>query len=452
MESIISNMAQKTLEQQISDGVDLAKAGKALEVYSLLKGEYEQGKIPLRSHYPFGWILYYALHQSGEKAFQERKVMLKHYLQLTLKKPHKLHSMILTEAIRLYHDAVVAEWAGRGSANKESAQESMYVAEMAAPYGDVNADSRLKSPTTSPSPKFSIMAFSNLWDLRNLRDGDWKRKEYQGKQLNSTVERFITCYVNEMETIKALPSEEFISIIKRAVTEYPDSHTILAQHARVAMSMNETPLAVASLRKAILLAPSKFYLWSRLAMIAPESDRQRLRIALLYKALKAPGKEEFKGKVRLALAETWLSIKAHSRALHELQKIRQTYEANGWHLSSRYKAAEMQIPSSVTPVDPLPAYQQVEPMADDFIYSMLPKIPVKKSYHKESGKQADRYGQNRMRHTAWRVTTADGENHWFTPSKFGIDENLPVETALWIRLYAGKVVAAGMEQDVKQDA
>ena len=93
---------QKSLEQQISDGVDLAKAGKALEVYSLLKGEFESGNVAAHSHYPLGWILYYALHQSGEKAFHERKVMLKQYLQLTLKKPHKLHSMILTEAIRLY--------------------------------------------------------------------------------------------------------------------------------------------------------------------------------------------------------------------------------------------------------------------------------------------------------------------------------------------------------------
>ena len=179
-------------------------------------------------------------------------------------------------------------------------------------------------------------------------------------------------------------------------------------------------------------------------MIAPESDRQRLRIALLYKALKAPGQEQFKGKVRLALAEAWLCINAYPQALYELQKMRHTYEANGWHLSTRYKAAEKKIPLSAMPADPLPAYKQVEPMADEFIYSMLPKIPVKKSYHKEDGKHKDRYGRNQIQHAAWRVTTADGENHSFTPSKFGIDENLPMGTSLWIRLYAGKVVAAGM--------
>ena len=40
--------------------------------------------LPLKSHYPMGRIIYYALHQSPAHAIQERKMLLAHYLRLNV--------------------------------------------------------------------------------------------------------------------------------------------------------------------------------------------------------------------------------------------------------------------------------------------------------------------------------------------------------------------------------
>ena len=77
--------------------------------------------------------------------------MLARYLRLQVERPHKLHSMILTEAFRLYKDAAEASFIAK---NKEG-------------FNPV-----------SDATRFSIVKFTNLWDLNNLRHGDWKRKEH----------------------------------------------------------------------------------------------------------------------------------------------------------------------------------------------------------------------------------------------------------------------------------
>ena len=42
--------------------------------------------LPLKSLYPMGRIIYYALHQSPAHAIQERKMLLAHYLRLNVER------------------------------------------------------------------------------------------------------------------------------------------------------------------------------------------------------------------------------------------------------------------------------------------------------------------------------------------------------------------------------
>lgn len=406
-------METNELIKFVSDGFDRSKGGSAVEVYAEIIPYHDSHVLPLKSHYAFGWIIYYALHQSPPHAIRERKQMLARYLSLQVERPHKLHSMILTETFRLYKDAADAAFIAK---NKEGFN----------PVADAT--------------RFSIVKFINLWDLNNLRPGDWRRKEHEGKELPSTVEKLITNYVDELYIARIPASPEFISIIDRALIEYPASSNLYAQRAQLYELAGDKEAAIGMLRNAILTSSSKFFLWSRLAALITDKDDLRLKVSLLYKALRCPGQEEFKGKIHLNLAAALAEGGAYPQAKWELKYVKDLYGEKDWNLPRLYRETEKKIPSGTKPADPGTIYKKVESLADDYIYEFLPEITVRKTFHKPAAETTDRYGNRRPGQTAWRVTDVNGGNYWFNPGKFGITENLPTDTQLAVKVFGGKVV------------
>lgn len=403
-------MTRDELIQYVSNGFDIAKAGQANSVYDSVAPWHDRGELPLKSHYPFGWIIYYALHQSKDHDIDRRKQMLMRYLKLRSERPHKLHSMILVETIDLYKK--VKEM-GFGKHREEA-------------------------------PHFSILGFLKFWGLANLRPGDWRRKEIDGKRLSSTVEKLITVCVDELEETKAEAPQELMAVIERAMTEYSDSAMLMLQRATLHILAGEIGKARTLLRNALLMTPGKFFLWSKLATLIDVKDNLRLHVALLYKALRTPGPEEFKGKIRLALAEAWLSADAFPQALWELNAMEKIYTQNGWHLSRRVKAAKERIPKGTQAADPTEAYRRVERLAEEELYASLPEIEATKTYHKNP--QPDQKGGYGKPAVAWRLTTADGKNYWIQPLRFRLQEDLPNGTKLAIRVFNDKAVSARIIQ------
>lgn len=408
-------METNELIQFISDGFDRAKGGSAVEVYAEVITYYDRRDLPLKSHYAFGWIIYYALHQSPKHAIRERKQMLARYLSLQVERPHKLHSMILTEALRLYKDAAEAAFITK---NKEGFN------------------------TVTDSTRFSIVKFTDMWDLNNLRPGDWRRKAHEGKELPSTVEKLITSYVDELYAARIPASPEFMAIIDRALIEYSGSSNLYAQCAQLYELSGDKETAIGMLRNAILTSSSKFFLWSRLASLITDKDELRLKVSLLYKALRCPGQEEFKGKTHLSLASALAEGGAFSQAIWELKYVKGLYKEKDWNLPRLYRETEKKIPVGTQAADPEAIYKKVESLADDYIYEFLPEISVKKTYHKPATETTDRYGNRRAGRTAWRVADSQGNNYWLTPSYYNIQENLPTDTPLKIKVFNGKVVKA----------
>lgn len=405
-------MNHEELTRFVAQAFDKAKYGEALQMYDRILPYFNNGNLQLKSHYAFGWIIYYALHQSERQEIKPRKHMLGVYLKLSLKVPHKLHSMVMTEAIRLYKEA------------KEVAynQKDSYIV------------------------SFSIIRFMKLWNLNNLRPGDWNRKEHNGKTMSSTVEKLITVYVDEMEATNTLPTEEIKQLIDKAIDLYPDSYNLLCQQASLHILSGEKNEAAKLLRKALIVAPGKFYLWSRLASLISSKDQPHLHVALLYKALISPGPDQFKGKVRISLADALASRGAFPQALYELQKVKSLYEQNGWHLSSVFLNAYKKIPQGTIADNPEKMYRKIEHLADEEVYSCLPYLNVTKTYHKNpSPDDAQRsYGKPAV---AWRVTDKTGQNYWLKPERFGIQPNLPLGTALSVRVHNGKPVNVKLISD-----
>lgn len=397
-----------TLLRLISDGVDKAKEGAAREVYDAVHAS--ASSIPPQSHYAFGWIIYYTLHQAAASEIQLRKKLLAEYLALSTPRPHKLHSMILLEAMRLYDDA--------GNT------------------GFCASEGRRQKP-----PAFSIMRFSDMWRLDNLRPGDWRRREHEGKRLSSTAEKLITVTVDEAETTSVYPPEEFMRVVGRALADFPDSCNLLAQRAALHILKGERDDARRLLRNAILLAPGKFHLWSRLASLIPAGENPRLRLALYARALKAPGQQQFKGRIHLRLAEVWLSKGCLPQAAWELSIVETLYGSMGWHLPALHTRLRAMVPDDVTPESPEDTYRRVMPLADEAIYESLPEVTVRKTFHKaavtpQPGSVA------KTSPVAWRLTDDSGHNYWIQPRRFRLADDLPLGAGLAIRLYNGKPVAA----------
>lgn len=397
----------------VSDGFECAKAGTAVETYNAIVHHPDIRVLPLKSHYPMGWIIYYALHQSPYHAIQERKQLLAHYLRLNVAKPHKLHSMILNEAFRLYKDS-----------------------------SDANSPARLKGGfnPVSDITGFSIVKFADLWNLSYIRPTDWNRKEHDGKQLSSTVEKLITHYTDELYKMRIQASPVFTDIINRAMETYPPTAILFAQRAQIHELAGEKEAAIEMLRHAILSSSSKFYLWSRLANLITDKDDLRLKVSLLHKALHCPGQEEFKGKIHLNLAAALAEGGAFPQAKWELKYVKDLYTKNDWHLPHLYRETEKKLPAGTKATDPSGIYSKIEHLADDFIYESLPETEARKTYHKPASETTDRYGNRRMGCTAWRVKDADGVNYWFNPGKYGIPEDMPTDTTVMVKVFNGKVV------------
>lgn len=401
-------MTQDELTRFVSDGFENAKRGNAISTYQAVLPYYKSGALQLKSHYPFGFIIYYALHQSRSHEIAERKIMLADYLSLQLTKPHKLHSMILVEAIRLYKDSKETAYNKRGE----------------------------------KATGFSLVNFCRLWNLDNLRPGDWRRKEFEGKPLSSTVEKLITSYVNELEDTRTSPSQAFLGIIDKALADYPDTPTLLMQRASLYELGGELEKSRLLLRNALLGATGKFYLWSRLARLIDPKENVHLHVALLYKALAAPGQSQFKGRVRLALANAWITRGMPAQALWELNMVKKIYAENDWHLPRIYTELSGRIPGGTVMQNPSELYKKVEHLADDEVFAALPEVRVVKTYHKDpvvSGAGRTGFGHPVV---AWRVTDSAGHNYWIKPHRHGIAPDLPNGTALLIRLHGERPVKA----------
>ena len=404
-------MTEDEIVRFVSDGFERAKGGNAIDTYRQVLEIFNAGELPKRSHYPFGWIAYYALHQSATHEIEQRKRMLALYLRLSVARPHKLHSMILTEAIRLYKDARDMAYVAKGK--------------------DI--------------PHFSIIKFSRLWDLDNLRPGDWRRKEHDGTLLNATAERLITIYVDELEQTSQTPTEDINALMERALTDFPNTDTLLAQQATLLRLAGEPLRARDMLRRAILNAPTKFFLWHRLATMMSPRNELRLHIAFLCKALLAPGPDKFKGRIHLDLAAALIACGQFPKALRELQSVESCYKENSWHLPRVFAELTAKIPDGVAPETDPGWYRRFNSIADHDIYSQLPSVKVVKTYHKDE--VPPKPGSRRPTPIAWRLTDGQGNNYWIQPHRYNLRPDLKLGTKLLIKVHDGKAVAAELDKD-----
>lgn len=376
--------------QELKEALERVKAGAdPIQYYNEFTGYLNSQNLDESLLNDYGWLIYYTLKRTPLNDAYNRKTKLAQYLKLNLERPSILHSLILSEAVKVEQNTPL---------------------------------------------QFRIRDFIHLWDIQNLREEDWGQfRTDDGKTLPSLVEKLIGVYVKELKTDGVAATEDMVRVVDKALSLYPNSQNMPYFKATVLMSLGKNEEALKHYRDLILRFPSKFYLWHQAAELVSDINT---KIGLLCKALSTRDDESFLGGVRLYLAKTLIEKGHFDNAKAELEKYHQTYQKNGWNLKQEYWDLHNRISNQVNQEDNIDLYTQYSSFADEFIYSSLPNILAVKV---NSQKLEDRNHNGRF-FIQWTLKSESQIYRLKKPAKFGLDNQMPDGAMFQIKTLNNKIV------------
>lgn len=376
--------------QEVKNAYENAKNGDdAFALYQQVASWHDDGTLDNRLYNTFGWLIYYALKQTDLKDATKRKRLLFKYLNLELPRPSMLHSLILGEAVKVEENTPLL---------------------------------------------FRIRDFVRLWGLENLREEDWAQFKTDGGYVTpSVVEKLIKVYTRELKNDGVEAPEEFVALVDDALAKYPNNQYMPSYKADVLISLGRSQEALDYYKNMILLSPSKYYLYDRVADLVEDID---LKIGLLSKALTSGADDDYLGAVRLKLASLLCRKNMGENAKYELDKYHEIYQKNRWGLKSSFLEMfnSLRFITSAANNDAL--YHEYAAGADEFIYSSLPSIVAVKVGEK---KDEDRKRPGRMI-TTWILRTGNETIRLRKPTKFQLDRHTNNGTVFDVKLHEGRVV------------
>ncbi|MCF0214566.1 MAG: hypothetical protein HUK13_09095 [Muribaculaceae bacterium] len=333
-----------------------------------------------------GWDIFRTLQSTDLADVMMRKNLLFKYLQLELPKPSLLHSLIMTEAIKM--DKVTPE-------------------------------------------EFAFTKFAEMWGLDSFKDDDWHQRPARDKsfKMPSLVEKVIGEYIREMHTDNVTPSEAFVALLEKAVTQFPRNKHLQRYSAQIKARTGQANEAIECYKRLICESPDKFYLWDDLAQLV---DDPEIKIGLLCGAVMAGTAEDFVVNVRLRLADELCNLRMYGNALNELLRYERLHQQKGWPLRRKYFNVANRLPRNIQPDDNHPLYAKYKAVADRFIYSSLASTLIVKTWEKKdnlNGKQM----------ISWQLRS-ENSVFWIKPRKYHLEYTLKNGTVFDARIIGNNIV------------
>lgn len=375
---------------EIKSAVDNAKNGAdVISLHRQISNLYDNGEVAPQLYADFGWLTYYALKRTSLSEVRNRKNLLYLYLKLNLQKPSILHSLILSEAVKIEKNTPLL---------------------------------------------FRIRDFVRMWGLENLRDEDWEQFTTDGgNTMSSLVEKLIGVYVKELKTDHVEAPDDFCQLVDKALEKFPGNQNLPLYKAGVLISQGKIEEALSYYKDMILRSPSKFFLWEQASGLVQDIDT---KIGLLCKALTCGADDNFIVKVRISLAKLLIKAGMPSHAKYELEKHRQTRQANGWSLKEDFRNLYNQLASVEAAADNNAIYAKYSVKADEFVYSSFPTVLAVKV----DEKQGDDRNHPGRTITTWILRTEQTTVRLRKPTKFGLNRRTLNGAAFDIKVNDGKVV------------
>ena len=407
MRDLLENMGQDSVAAECMQRIDrrliphaetVRRAGEdaktptnAVRAYNSVLEIFNAGELHESLHNDFAWIIWRTLHADQSENVEYRKDLIEVYKQLNVEHPSMLHSLILNEAVR-----VEKSW----------------------------------------PQMFMFTEFIEWWDLENLTDDDWNQfVTDDGTSLMSRVEKMIYLYTKEILSIQHLtPSAQFTTVLDVAIRKWSNDDNLLRCKAMLMSKQGEKEVAINLYKKAIkLTSGQKYYLWSDLANLVADDD---LKIGLLSKALMLHMPEEFLGKLRAQLALSLCNKGLYSSAMYEINRVKSTYEENGWNLPVQIRGIMQQIPSGISPDNNAIKYSEWALRAEEYLFADLPSVYMVKVAHKEDVVMKD--GRQR-RVVKWTLIDSAGNIEGIKPRKFNL-ERAGIGSCFEVKRSDGRIV------------
>lgn len=373
-----------------------AKAGNGEGAYATVSSIYNDGRLPDDQANAYGWIIYYSLKQQSdndvERLVVERKRRLMRYIELGLPSPSLLHSLILSEAVRIER--------------------------------------------TTPL-KFVLHNFFDLWGgSAKLRPEDWEQFEGEHGTLPSLVEKLVTVYVKEVMTDGRDPSEDFVTLIDKALETFGNNQNLPRQRAQIYLHFNQKDKAIDLYRKQLKRNASRYHLWAELAALVEDADT---RLSLTCMALSIKTKEDFLGKIRIYLAEQLCDRNEYALAAGQLALVRRCYERQGWHIPPTIAKVSDRIPAETAEADGRDFIRRHADEANIYLYDNAIHTTLVKS-----GETTDRKTQKRR----WWAADADGNRYSFDPRRLHLPGKCPDGTAIKAVIADKRVLQASVSDTI----
>lgn len=264
----------------------LSKEGRHAEAASMYRQAGSLGALDPQVQTNFGWDLYRHAKQllAAENVnFSTVKRNLQEYLKLDIEKPSLLNTCFLQLAAKL---------AGQD--------------------------------------KLNMLKFSQLWDLKHLREEDWARhRADDGKEYPSLAEKVIQQAGKEAAASEDSHELNYIlPHIDAAIERFPDNIWLKLDKAKVLLASGRHDDALAFGMAVAKAKANDYWAWELLGDIVASTDSVAA-LGCYCKALCCPAEDKFTGKVRLKLARSMIHANDLAPAKHEVETVLRQKEKEG---------------------------------------------------------------------------------------------------------------------------
>lgn len=264
----------------------LSKDGQHAEAAALYRQAWSLGSLGLEVQTNFGWDLYKHAKQllaAEHVNFIAVKRDLHDYLKLDVEKPSLLHACFLQLATKL-----------------------------------------------AGLDKLNMLKFSQLWDLKHVRDEDWTRhRSEDGKEYPSLVEKVIQqAGKNAAESKDAQDLNYILPHIDAAIERFPDNVWLKLDKAKVLLAAGRHDDALTFGMAVAKAKADDYWAWELLGDIVVGTD-PAAALGCYCKALCCPADVKFTGKVRLKLARSMINTSDFAPAKHEVETVMRQKEKDG---------------------------------------------------------------------------------------------------------------------------
>lgn len=306
----------------------MCKTGQVESAYSIARLDYEAHPDNVWTQIGLGWALYYKIREAvAGKSLYSLVANLKELSELDLLSGEH-GKMICTNVAWKLADYVKALPPGNNSD-----ADSLFDVFRSLKFGPSSGYSYLLSVYLKLENWEGLQNFIEWWNLDNLQAEDYQQFKMQnGRQMISLAER---AYIGYAKALLRSGDKGLADAFIPKLEALAESHSEMTYPGYFC---GKLMISAGASREDALTAvvpfvrkkKTEFWAWQLLADVFKDEPDNRL--ACLLRAVHCKAKEEFLGKVRLALALAYIDRNDIARAKYHLDFSLRCYLGHGWRL------------------------------------------------------------------------------------------------------------------------